>query len=1673
MEFVGRKVKKQFEGFGVFSGVVKSYDSSTGFFEIGYEDGDSEEIDLSELTALVDLDVDVDVDGLNVHAHVHPDQSMSNKKRKVVLALNSGNQSHFSSSIGNVAVNLSEIGSKHENNVSDCGDNLKFNHGVHGLNLGLVEENDSELGGKGLVNCHVKKEQCVELNKNQDVDLGGLVKGENSVDIVTENQIGVSSVAEVSPVVDHDESLGKTNTGGRRGKKRRKVDDSPKTGAGSVLRRSARRQAKLSANYRDGDAAIKVGDDYDDGACASLSGSSPVTSAVSEDQQPTTSGCKEFEEPSVVLPKLELPPSTGNLNLDGFPILDLFSVYAFLRSFSTILFLSPFELGDFVESLRSKSPNLLIDSIHVSLLRTLRKVLEFQSSENSKSATNCLRDLNWDLLDLITWPIYMAGYLLMKPGFDLAQLKLFKTDYHKQPEFVKLKMLQYICDDVIEVEAISLELNRRILVGDPTNLMDPDLNTKLLASKKRKATMAISGSSCMSEEVIDETADWNSDECCLCKMDGNLICCDGCPAAYHSKCVGIAASLLPEGNWYCPECVVDKKNLDINVAKSIRGADLLGVDAHGRYYYSSCGYLLVSDLCDAETSYHYYHMSDLAAVIDTLNSLNGPYRNISNAITKHWHLYNKHYGEKSKVDSKKPEVERSLARSFEDVIGIENTSKTERHSSNNGYDISNRTATRKGMPQQLDNGYLNFYSFARVASSVAGEWARKLPDNKNSSQTPTKSLEELISIQMKAITKIPVDFCWSNIQNLSMDARKEKCGWCLACKFPTDDGICLFYMNIASVLENYTSQVLGFDSTINRKDRLIDVMCHILYIEDRLHGLLLGPWLNSHFPKLYRKSFHEASDIAPVKELLLMLESNIWLRAFSEEWLKHVDSVVTVGSASHVVTSKFRMPSTRNVAGKKRSKGLDEEPHSSKSVSSGLGLFWWRGGRLTRQLFNWKVLPSSLACKAARQGGGKKIDGILYPENSDFPKRSKALVWRAAVESAVTVEQLALQIRELDAHIKWEEIQNSSHLAKMDKESIKSMRSFKKAIIRRKSSEGGGRVKYLLDFGKRRFIPDMVVKHGSKIDESSSSERKKYWVEEPYIPLFLLKPFEDKRIALKSNKTSTSFPVSTRVVKNPSKKDVFSYLFSKAEKPVNHLCGHCNKDVLIRDAVSCQYCEGFFHKRHAKKGSGGMYTCQKCHVGDTVKAAGPKKGKLHSSKTKKATKLTKKGGKGKQPQAKSEGFVVPLRRSARTAKIVKLQSKKKSIKKKKKKSKSGSGIKKQLTSMIEMEKPKGKRGRPRKINKQTFQKKRSPLVNPTYWLNGLLLSRKPDDERVTDFRSKNHIQPLDSIPDEPPKCSLCHEQEFKSSLNYISCDICRVWFHGDAFGLKDEYIGIVIGFKCHKCRERLPPVCPQLNSIIDEPKSGKQENDEGTHCAAADDVSSATVVLEQKPVDTLEVQQKNLLNDEASPNAEPVSASEQDPAPNGPDLEPTDALPLIELEKESSLTPNESHVVVAENDVSSSTVLLEQKPVDTLEEQQKCLSNDEASPNAEPVSASEEEPAQNGPDLEPTDALPLIELEKESSLTPNESHVVVAENDVSSATVLLEQKPVDTLEVQQQGLLNDEASPNAEPVSAQKWHDLGPTDALPVIEVEKETCLTPDEFHVAVAENGSNTSVVD
>lgn len=248
-----------------------------------------------------------------------------------------------------------------------------------------------------------------------------------------------------------------------------------------------------------------------------------------------------------------------------------------LRSFSTILFSSPFELEDFVAALRCKAPNLLIDFVHVCLLRILRKHLEFLSDESSQSASLCLRSLNWDLLNLITWPVYLVEYVLMhssglESGINISHLKFFGTEYYEQPESVKIEILQSLCDDVIEVEAIKSKLRR---MPGTKGSMDVDRNVKFDISKKNKSVMDVPGGPCLTDEVVEETTDWNRDECCICMIDGNLICCDGYPAAFHAKCVWVATNLLPESDWYC---VLDKDRPWLRVGKANRGAELLGFD---------------------------------------------------------------------------------------------------------------------------------------------------------------------------------------------------------------------------------------------------------------------------------------------------------------------------------------------------------------------------------------------------------------------------------------------------------------------------------------------------------------------------------------------------------------------------------------------------------------------------------------------------------------------------------------------------------------------------------------------------------------------------------------------------------------------------------------------------------------------------------------------------------------------------------------------------------------------------------------------------------------------------------------------------------------------------------------------------------------------------------------
>ncbi|XP_041849300.1 autoimmune regulator [Melanotaenia boesemani] len=72
--------------------------------------------------------------------------------------------------------------------------------------------------------------------------------------------------------------------------------------------------------------------------------------------------------------------------------------------------------------------------------------------------------------------------------------------------------------------------------------------TKPDTSKSVKTTFHHKG------ETATSMIHCNDDECAVCKDGGELICCDGCPRAFHLTCLDPPLTSIPNGSWQCEWC---------------------------------------------------------------------------------------------------------------------------------------------------------------------------------------------------------------------------------------------------------------------------------------------------------------------------------------------------------------------------------------------------------------------------------------------------------------------------------------------------------------------------------------------------------------------------------------------------------------------------------------------------------------------------------------------------------------------------------------------------------------------------------------------------------------------------------------------------------------------------------------------------------------------------------------------------------------------------------------------------------------------------------------------------------------------------------------------------------------------------------------------------------------
>ncbi|GJN13796.1 hypothetical protein PR202_gb00542 [Eleusine coracana subsp. coracana] len=990
-------------------------------------------------------------------------------------------------------------------------------------------------------------------------------------------------------------------------------------------------------------------------------------SDISEDTD-ASSNCSDStketpSDPCPLVQAVELPPSSGDIAVPEESISHVFSVYNFLRSFSVQLFLSPFGLDDFVAAINCTVQNNLLDAVHVSLLRALKRHLETKSSEGSQPASNCLKYLDWTLLDALTWPTFLSEYLyvmgfIKNLGGQSFGRSLLAVEYYKLPVVLKLRVLQILCDHVIDSEEFKTELEDREGYNEEMEYeMDSSVTSEagsravLNRAAKVSAYQRINDSqnlvtapnvTNLEAPVANASQDGNSDDCRICGMDGTLVCCDGCPWAYHSRCIGLNKAFLPQGQWFCPECVIDKLGPSSSrIERGARGAQMFGVDMCGRLFLGSCNYLLVQAL-SAQNRLHNTHV----------NGASGP-----SSVSHH----------------NGPVVSASAAANLAIITSEE----------------------------------------GKVPSSQLATNARKRMAADN-------------ALQLKAFSSAAAQFVWPSTEKKLMEVPRDRCGWCLACRSSATGNKKACFLNMATAnAAKGSARVLSIMHVVKNSDsHFTSIVAYLANMEESLHGLLVGSLQDMQQKLRWHKQLQEASNCRTIIPLLLELESNIRGVAFSGSWSKLIDDWpvespgVSTGASRPAAYQKrgaggrgrgrkrlvasesgtttdddnswtwwsrgnvskrilqrgallcstlrkaarqgncHKECTTRSAGNKGNnapsslickvgssnsaeppvkgigqqvaklesnirgvafsgswSKLIDDWPVESPGVSTGASRpaayqkrgaggrgrgrkrlvasesgtttdddnswTWWSRGNVSKRILQRGALLCSTLRKAARQGGKKRIAGISYYEGLNLPRRTRQFAWRACVGLSQNSSQLAFQVRYLDAHIRWKEFIPPDPNTSDGKSSDADFSTLRNAVIcDRKIVDN--KIRYALKFSNQRHLPVRVTKN--ILEAENQDENSKLWFSENHVPLYMVREFE-----LKAGTSSLSTAgVSDANCFNPvrakaSIKDVFSYLFHKGDM---YPCTSCKKDVPYRDVVKCSSCQGNCHKECTTRSAG-------------------------------------------------------------------------------------------------------------------------------------------------------------------------------------------------------------------------------------------------------------------------------------------------------------------------------------------------------------------------------------------------------------------------------------------------------------------------------------------------------
>uniref|UniRef100_A0A8C1LBA8 Bromodomain PHD finger transcription factor n=1 Tax=Cyprinus carpio TaxID=7962 RepID=A0A8C1LBA8_CYPCA len=284
------------------------------------------------------------------------------------------------------------------------------------------------------------------------------------------------------------------------------------------------------------------------------------------------------------IPPLQLPSSSEDLLIPNEQLLNASAIYEVLRSFSTVLRLSPFRFEDFCAALVGQEQCTLMAETHICLLKA---ILREEDTSNTTFGPADLKDsVNSTLyfIDGMTWPEVVRAYCESDPEYHHVLPDLEGEDYPFSPLESKVKVLQFLVDQFLT-----------------TNLAREEL---------------------MSEGVIQY-----DDHCRVCHRLGDLLCCETCSAVYHLECVKPPLEEVPEDEWQCEICVAHKVSgvtdclTEFQKSRPYIRQEPIGYDRHQRKYWFLNRRIIIEEDGEGENKQTWYYSTkvQLAEMLEDLD----------------------------------------------------------------------------------------------------------------------------------------------------------------------------------------------------------------------------------------------------------------------------------------------------------------------------------------------------------------------------------------------------------------------------------------------------------------------------------------------------------------------------------------------------------------------------------------------------------------------------------------------------------------------------------------------------------------------------------------------------------------------------------------------------------------------------------------------------------------------------------------------------------------------------------------------------------------------------------------------------------------------------------------------------------------------------------------------